>query len=97
MDEYSQWVAYASYDKVFAKKMEVALEWEKKQQREKTVFQFSTSTPTRPVRLREGSRWHNQRVEFLTSLFGKEYYWMRDGDGTVYLARVGKDGNPELL
>lgn len=51
---------------------------------------------SRPRRLKAGTKWMNQRVEFLTMLFGKEYYWMRDGDGTIYLARVGKDGLPDL-
>lgn len=31
-----------------------------------------------------------------TWLFGKEYYWLRDVDGTIYLAHVGEDGLPRL-
>lgn len=52
--------------------------------------------PTKAVRLKAGTRWMGQRVEFLTCLYGKEYYWMRDGDNVVYLAKVGKDGLPDL-
>lgn len=27
---------------------------------------------------------------------GREYYWMKDGDGVVYLAKVGEDGRPDF-
>jgi len=37
-----------------------------------------------------------QKILFLTTLFGKEYFWMQDMDGTTYLARVGKDGFPDF-
>ena len=47
-------------------------------------------------RLKRGQTWMGQKVDLLTVLFGKEYYWLRDGDGTVYLAKVGKDGLPNL-
>lgn len=40
--------------------------------------------------------WHNQEVMFETVLFGKNYFWMKDTDGTTYLAKVDKDGNPDL-
>lgn len=40
--------------------------------------------------------WFSQEVLFKTFLFGKEYFWMKDIDGTVYLAKVGADGNPDL-
>ena len=36
-----------------------------------------------------------QKVQFRTTLFGKDYFWMQDGDGTVYLAKE-KDGLPDL-
>ena len=95
--QYTNWDAWASFDKDFAEQMRVAVEYEEKNQREKMLAQFADMNKMRPVRLKDGTKWHSQRVEFLTFLFGKEYYWMRDGDGTVYLARVGKNGNPELL
>lgn len=37
-----------------------------------------------------------QEILFLTTLFGKQYYWMRDGDGVVYLAHVGENGQPDF-
>lgn len=27
---------------------------------------------------------------------GKLYFWMQDGDGVVYLAKVGEDGRPDF-
>ena len=48
------------------------------------------------IRLKAGSEWMGQKVQFMTVLFGKEYYWLRDGDGTVYLAKVGKNGLPDV-
>ncbi len=36
----------------------------------------------------------NQKILSLTVLFGKEYYWMQDTDGTIYLMRVGEDSLP---
>lgn len=36
-----------------------------------------------------------QRVLFATNLFGKDYFWMQDGDGTVYLAKE-TDGLPDF-
>ena len=55
------------------------------------------SAGTKAVRLQSGAKWMTQKVEFLTSLFDREYYWMRDVDGKVYLAKVGKDGTPVPL
>jgi hypothetical protein len=40
--------------------------------------------------------WHTQEVLFQTHLFGKDYFWMKDGDGTVYLAKIDENGNPDL-
>lgn len=37
-----------------------------------------------------------QRVLFKTNLFNKEYFWMEDIDGTVYLASIDEYGNPEF-
>lgn len=37
-----------------------------------------------------------QKVLYLTTLFGKQYFWMQDGDGVVYLAKVGDDGQPDF-
>lgn len=31
--------------------------------------------------------WFTQEVLFLTELFGKVYFWLRDVDGTIYLAK----------
>lgn len=32
-------------------------------------------------------QWYTQTVLGVTHLFGKDYVWMRDVDGTVYLAK----------
>jgi hypothetical protein len=40
--------------------------------------------------------WAGQAIEFKTELFGRDYYWMRDLDSTIYLAKVGVNGNPDL-
>jgi len=37
-----------------------------------------------------------QEVLFKTVLFDKEYFWMKDGDGVIYLAKVGEDGLPDF-
>lgn len=37
-----------------------------------------------------------QKVLGLTELFGKDYYWMQDRDGTIYLVKVGEDGLPSF-
>ena len=47
-------------------------------------------------KLKANTKWYNQKVLFFTELFGKPYYWMEDGDGTIYLAKCGEDGNPVL-
>lgn len=47
-------------------------------------------------KIKANTTWKGQKVLFYTELFGKEYYWMQDIDGTIYLARVGKDGFPDL-
>lgn len=36
-----------------------------------------------------------QKILFETSLFGKDYFWMQDGDGTIYLAK-SVDGVPDF-
>lgn len=38
----------------------------------------------------------SQEVLFQTTLFGKQYFWMKDGDGVIYLAKVGDDGQPDF-
>lgn len=38
-----------------------------------------------------------QKILFQTVLFGKSYYWMEDGDGTTYLAKVGENGEPVFI
>lgn len=42
------------------------------------------------------NNWHHQRITARTELAGKEYYWMRDTDGTNYLAKIDEHGNPDL-
>ena len=37
-----------------------------------------------------------QTILFRTHLYGKDYFWMRDGDGTHYLCRIGENGFPDL-
>jgi len=37
-----------------------------------------------------------QKVICKTELFGKEYYYMRDHDGSVYLVRIGENGYPDF-
>lgn len=36
-----------------------------------------------------------QKVLFQTVLFGRSYFWMEDGDGTIYLVKE-KDGLPDF-
>ena len=36
-----------------------------------------------------------QEALFMTTLFDKEYFWMKDGDGTIYLVR-STDGIPDF-
>jgi hypothetical protein len=43
------------------------------------------------------SRIANQRVHARTVLFGKNYFWLTDTDGTWYLLREGEDGNPSFV
>lgn len=38
----------------------------------------------------------NQKILFRTNLFGKEYYWMEDYEGTTYLVKSGEDGLPDF-
>ena len=38
-----------------------------------------------------------QKILFATNLFGRDYYWMQDGDGTIYLVKVKEGGQPEFL
>ena len=40
--------------------------------------------------------YYSQEILFRTTLFGKDYYWMKDVDGKIYLARIDKNGNPDL-
>lgn len=48
------------------------------------------------TRLKAGTKWFSQKVLFHTVLFGKEYYWMEDVDGTIHLVRCDEQGNPVL-
>lgn len=43
-----------------------------------------------------GAMFATQRIRAHTVLFGREYYWMEDVDGTWYLLPVGQDGEPVL-
>lgn len=40
--------------------------------------------------------WYTQEVLFETHLFGKPYYWLKDIDGHIYLAKQDENGNPDL-
>lgn len=42
------------------------------------------------------SEYMGQKVLFKTWLYGKDYVWLQDGDGTIYLVRLGEDGLPEF-
>lgn len=44
--------------------------------------------------------WHTQEVLFLTEHFGKPYFYLKDIDGTIYIAKakqVGDGYEPELI
>jgi hypothetical protein len=41
-------------------------------------------------------KYFTQTVLFKTHLFGKDYFWMEDVDGTTYLAHESEDGLPEI-
>lgn len=41
-------------------------------------------------------RYFTQTVLFKTHLFGKDYFWMEDVDGTTYLVHENEDGLPEI-
>lgn len=43
-----------------------------------------------------GNYYFTQKMIALTELFGREYYWMEDTDGTLWLAQVDENGNPDL-
>lgn len=36
-----------------------------------------------------------QKITYSSFLFGKNYFWMQDGDGTIYLAK-NVDGKPDF-
>jgi hypothetical protein len=40
--------------------------------------------------------WMTQEVLFDTWLFGKHYVWMKDVDGTIWLAKLDEENNPVL-
>lgn len=40
--------------------------------------------------------WKTQEVLFATRLFGKDYVWLKDVDGTIYLLPLDEDGQPVL-
>jgi hypothetical protein len=46
--------------------------------------------------LKKGTTYAGQKILFVTELFGKEYFWMEDGDGTIYLVKLGEDGLPDF-
>lgn len=44
-----------------------------------------------------GTEFRGQKMLHLTELFGKNYYWMQDGDGVVYLCAIDEEGNPKFV
>lgn len=40
--------------------------------------------------------YHGQEILFRTNLYGKDYFWMKDIEGTIYLVRMGEDGLPDF-
>lgn len=49
-----------------------------------------------PVDSNTMTTYMGQKVLYETVLFGKNYFWMVDGDGTTYLAKKGDDGLPDF-
>jgi hypothetical protein len=45
---------------------------------------------------KDSERHMGQKMLAATELFGRQYYWMQDGDGTTYLVPVGEDGRPDF-
>ena len=41
-------------------------------------------------------KFYSQTILGTTTLFGKEYVWLQDVDGTVYLAHIDEFGQPDL-
>lgn len=41
-------------------------------------------------------KYFTQTVLFKTHLFGKNYFWMKDVDGQIYLTHENEDGLPEI-
>lgn len=39
--------------------------------------------------------WQGQKILFVTEKWGKEYVWLQDVDGTVYMVRL-IDGVPQF-
>ena len=87
----------APFSKQAAEHLELMAEYSRKQFKREIEAKWKPKGETKAVRLKDGTVWMNQKVEFLTNLFGKEYYWMKDPTGVVYLARVGTDGLPSIL
>lgn len=44
----------------------------------------------------KNSTYLTQKITARTELAGKEYFWMRDLDGTDYLAKIDENGNPDF-
>jgi len=44
---------------------------------------------------KSGTTVWNQKVKYKTVLFGKQYFWMQDVDGTLYLL-PSKDDQPDF-
>lgn len=38
--------------------------------------------------------WAGQEVLAKTTLFEKDYVWLKDGDGTIYLIRLDENDQP---
>ena len=48
-------------------------------------------------RYKTGTRLAGQKVLFRTNIWGKDYFWMEDGDGTIYLTPEDENGQPSFL
>jgi hypothetical protein len=53
-------------------------------------------TPDRLASMSKKQFYLGQEILASTVLFGKEYYWMKDGDGTIYLVKIGPTGEPDF-
>lgn len=87
----------APFSKTAAEQLEVIADYSRKQFEREIEEKWKPKSGTKAVRLQPGTKWLTQKVEFMTTLFDKDYYWMQDVDGSTYLAKVGKDGTPVPL